>query len=76
MPDLPTPEELAQQRHDLANAMLVFTEQMTPVFDTADGMRRDLEKRGYSPTAAEQVAIAWLLPTVNGIASSAMGNGN
>ncbi|GAB2331774.1 hypothetical protein AB0N20_27415 [Streptomyces griseoincarnatus] len=60
----PTPDELAQQRHELANAMLTMTEQITPIFDTADGMRADLEKRGWSPTAAEQVALAWLMGAV------------
>lgn len=31
-----------------------------PMFDTADGMRADLERRGWSPTAAEAMAASWL----------------
>jgi hypothetical protein len=64
MTDLPSPDDLARQRHELANAMLTMTEQLTPIFDTADGMRADLEKRGWSPTAAEKVALSWLLGAV------------
>jgi hypothetical protein len=58
---LPNPDELARQRHELSNALITMSEQLTPIFDTADGMRADLERRGWSPTAAEQVALAWLL---------------
>ena len=61
----PSPEELARARHELTNGLLAMNEQLTPVFDTADGMRADLEKRGWSPTAAEQVALAWLLAAMN-----------
>ncbi|WP_372352659.1 hypothetical protein [Streptomyces sp. KL116D] len=60
----PTPEELAQQRHELSNALLTMAEQTAPIFDSADGMRADLEQRGWSPTAAEQVALAWLLGAI------------
>ena len=48
-------------RHELSNGLLLMAEQMAPIFDAADGMRADLEKRGWSPTAAEQVALAWLM---------------
>ncbi|GAA1064703.1 hypothetical protein [Streptomyces asiaticus] len=36
-------------------------EVMTAFFDAADGMRMDLERRGWSPTAAEQIAQSWLM---------------
>jgi hypothetical protein len=63
---MPSKADLERMRHELSNALLVMAEQTAPIFDAADGMRADLEKRGWSPTAAEQVALAWLL--------SAMGN--
>lgn len=56
---LPQPEA-DRVRHELANAMLQMTETIAPILDTADGMRADLEQRGWSPTAAEQAAAAWL----------------
>lgn len=59
-----SPEELARIRHELASGLLLMSEQMAPIFDAADGMRADLGKRGWSPTAAEQVALAWLLRAV------------
>jgi hypothetical protein len=40
--------------------MLDMTGLMEPIYDTADGMKRDLEARGWSPTMAEQVAGSWL----------------
>lgn len=49
-----------ERRTFLANMMLEMTDVMTPIFDTADGMRADLENRGWSPTAAEAAATAWL----------------
>ena len=68
---MPSPEEMARMRHDLSNQLLALSEQMSPLFDTADGMRANLEQRGWSPTAAEQVALAWLLAAVK----MAMGGG-
>jgi hypothetical protein len=53
----PTPEEL---KADITAAMLDMTGLMEPIYDTADGMKRDLEARGWSPTMAEQVAGSWL----------------
>lgn len=57
----PTPEEMARMRHEMTNGLLAMNESLAPVFDTADGMRAELEKRGWSPTAAEQVALVWLM---------------
>ncbi|MFJ6720518.1 hypothetical protein [Streptomyces sp. NPDC091259] len=53
----PTPEEL---RRTVALALLDMTGILTPIYDTADGMRRDLESRGWSPTMAETAAGTWL----------------
>lgn len=57
---MPSAEELARARHELSSLLLAAAEQMTPIFDAADGMRADMEKRGWSPTAAETVALTWL----------------
>lgn len=53
-------EELAKQRAELGNMMLAAKEQITPMLDAADGMRKEMEGRGWSPTAAETVALQWL----------------
>jgi hypothetical protein len=66
---MPQPEA-DHRRHVLATVMLQMTEQMTPIFDTADGMRADLESRGWSPTAAEQAAAAWLAGTLGAIGAN------
>jgi hypothetical protein len=62
---MPTPEELARTRHQLSTGLLAMSEQMAPMFDAADGMRADMEKRGWSPTAAEHVALTWLVAAMN-----------
>lgn len=59
-PFLPPPADLNWMRHELANALLTMQQQVEPIFDAADGIRADMEKRGWSPTAAESVALAWL----------------
>lgn len=60
----PDVEELARMREELSNQLLAATEQMAPLFDAADGMKADMEKRGWSPTAAEQVALTWLVSSM------------
>lgn len=70
MTPMPTSAELAEQRHELATAMLTMTEQLTPIFDTADGIRADMENRGWSPTACETVALTWLQGTIGMIATA------
>lgn len=52
-----TPDEIRQQ---IALSMLDMTGVLVPIYDTADGMRRELESRGWSPTMAEQAAGTWL----------------
>lgn len=62
----PTP---AEQRDALAALMMDMVTVLEPVYDTADGMKAALEARGWSPTAAEAAALAWLmaaLTTVGG----------
>jgi hypothetical protein len=64
----PTPEEIKQQ---LAVGMLDLTGMLEPIYDAADGMRRDLESRGWSPTMAEKAAGTWLCSAL----ASIMGGG-
>lgn len=47
-------------RHDLSIAMLEFGENLAPIIDAADGVKADMERRGWSPTAAETVALTFL----------------
>jgi hypothetical protein len=54
----------AQQRDDLSNTLLALSEVFQPILDYADGMKADLERRGWSPTAAEQASLAWLLGAI------------
>ena len=62
-----------RMRNELANAMLQMTEMLTPIFDTADGMRADLLARGWSPTAAEASAAAWLTGALHALGAKAGG---
>lgn len=71
LPKPPTREEMTQARHELTTLLLTMSEQMAPIFDAADGMKADLEKRGWSPTAAEQVALSWLMGAMSGVMDGA-----
>ncbi len=44
----------------MAQALLDAMEMMAPIIDAADGLRANMEMRGWSPTAAEAVALTWL----------------
>lgn len=46
--------DLSQQ---LATALLEMTSMFKPIGEAVDGYRADLENRGYSPTAAEAMAM-------------------
>lgn len=72
--EMPSPEQLAKERHTLASGLLMMSEQMAPIFDTADGMRADLEKRGWSPTAAETAALTWLCGFISATCNPARGS--
>lgn len=50
--DTPDPATLA------ANGFLQLSEQLAPVMDFVDGQREELTRRGYSPTAAEAMAMS------------------
>lgn len=45
---------------EVLKGMLESVDAFAPVFDAADGMRLDMERRGWSPTMAEQIAGMWL----------------
>lgn len=51
------PEEL---RHAIAVSFLAMREGLAPAFDAADGMRADLQSRGWSPQSAELLTLTWL----------------
>lgn len=48
----------------LGLVLLEAMEMMSPILDAADGLRADLEKRGWSPTAAETAAGTWLIGAI------------
>lgn len=56
----PTPPTPAEAKTQIATAMLDLAGLLEPIYDAADGMRRELESRGWSPTMAEQAAGTWL----------------
>ncbi|KUF18846.1 hypothetical protein [Streptomyces silvensis] len=64
-----TPPTAAELKAQITTAMLDMAGVLEPVYDAADGMRRDLESRGWSPTQAEQSAGAWLTATLATLAS-------
>lgn len=41
----------------VTEGLLALSELMAPMGDAVDGYRADLERRGYSPTAAETMAL-------------------
>ena len=53
-------QELDRMRHEMATSLLTMQLQLAPIFDAADGIRADMAKRGWSPTAAEAAALTWL----------------
>jgi hypothetical protein len=57
-----SPEDAnAKIRNEFAAVLLEMTEQLSPLFDAADGVRADMERRGWSPTAAETAALQFLM---------------
>lgn len=45
--------------HKLAEALADLRERLAPLDEAALGYRRQLEEQGWSPTAAEQMALAF-----------------
>ena len=48
----------------MAAALIEWMEGIDPMIDAADGMRADLTRRGWSETAAEQIAQSWLIAAI------------
>lgn len=46
--------------NEFAHALFEGIEALQPVFDTAGGIKADMERRGWSPTVAEMIAHQWL----------------
>lgn len=46
---------------DFTEALVALAEQMGPIIEMAEGQRKALESRGWSPTAAEAYALELLL---------------
>lgn len=55
------PNDNARNRALMGTALLEAREQFGPIFDSADGIRAEMEGRGWSPAAAEKVALTWLM---------------
>lgn len=56
-----SPDEQAKLKADLANSLIELLDSLSPILDAAEGLKADLERRGWSPTAAEAVALEWLM---------------
>jgi hypothetical protein len=46
---------------EVSEALIRVTEQLRPIVEMAEGQRKLLEERGWSPTAAESYALELLL---------------
>jgi hypothetical protein len=62
-----TTSETDDATRELAQGLMEGIAVMAPIFDAADGMRADLEKRGWSPTAAEAIAMEWTMAAMRRI---------
>lgn len=69
----PTPTEI---RAGIATSMMDMATMLEPVYDAADGMKATLEARGWSPTAAEHAALAWLSTALATMGAAVMGGGS
>lgn len=69
MSEQTAPQTVDEIRRQLSTAMLDMAGILTPVYDAADGMRRELRRRGWSPMLAETAAGTWLCHTLASIGS-------
>lgn len=44
-------------RTELANGLMEMVENLRPMLDAAEGVKADMERRGWSPTASETAAL-------------------
>lgn len=54
-----------QERDAMAAALMGLGEMFQPIIDYADGMKADMERRGWSPTAAETASLTWLCGAID-----------
>ncbi|MEU7243390.1 hypothetical protein [Streptomyces sparsogenes] len=52
--------------HEAVAGLMQSMEAVHLLFDAADGMRADLERRGWTPPVAEQIAQTWLVTLMYG----------
>ncbi|MGC5565325.1 hypothetical protein ACPYPG_21155 [Streptomyces sp. FR-108] len=55
-----TPDELHRIGLQLAHTLHQIGSLCEPLFDAADGVKNELERRGWSPTASEELAAEYL----------------
>jgi hypothetical protein len=60
-----------EQLAKLTEAVAGFMESMEVISDAAIGLRADLERKGYSPTMAEQIAGAFHIEMIHVLTSGA-----
>lgn len=56
--------EAEKNKTAMTVALMEGIDSMAPIFDSANGIRADLERRGWSPTRAEAAAGEWLLGAI------------
>ncbi|MFJ8935370.1 hypothetical protein ACIRL0_06575 [Streptomyces sp. NPDC102365] len=55
-----TPDELHRLGIELAHTLHQIGSLCAPLFDAADGVKNELERRGWSPTVSEELAAEYL----------------
>ncbi|MGW5467700.1 hypothetical protein [Streptomyces chartreusis] len=56
-----TPDEaLHRLGHELSQTLHQIARLLEPIWDAADGVKSTLERRGWSPTASEELAAEYL----------------
>ena len=64
-------DQLAKMKTDMTVALMQGIDAFAPIFDGAEGIRADLERRGWSPTQAEAAAGEWLTGAIRLVWKSA-----
>lgn len=60
MPSPQTPSQPSTEEPSLASGLADLADDLEPLFEQADGLKKRMEDRGWSPMAAEQIALTWL----------------
>lgn len=55
-PPEPAPEDEPSGPHQMRLALIAILPELAPLYEFAEGQRAELERRGWSPTAAESAA--------------------